>query len=651
MPAVDEGAPAGRPLLEEDTVMRKGMAGLLSLVATAALNPSLAAAADPGGTTALRDDWTLQTSVKAKDGAAISQPGFATAGWYKAKVPSTVLGSLVDAGVYKDPFFAKNMSKISQDPFKTSWWYRKEFAAGGAPRRAHPAGIRGPQLQGGAWLNGKETQTKANLLGVWHHLVELDVDATLRDGANALAVEVFPPVAGDYTLGFVDWNPVPADKNMGLYRDVQLRRTGTVSAEDVFVQTKVDTKTLKEASLTVSTALVNHGDKPVTGTVTGEIGKIRFQVPYTLAASEKKALSVSPAEAAALKVRNPKLWWPNNLGEPDLYRLELEADVEGPSDRREVDFGIRQFGDYLDAEGHRAYTVNGKPILVRGGGWVDDLLLADSDRRLEDQMRTCATSTSTPSAWRGSGAQPHELYELADRHGILVWVGWSCQWEWENYLGQPVDETFGAVDTEAEMDLVTRSLRDQVIRLRNHPSVMVWNLGSDMLPRPALERRYRELLAEIDPTRPPLAACSVRTSEVSGPTGVKMNGPLRVGPPRLLVSRLGARRRLRLQHRDRPGARSRRPLRACGACCPPRTGGRSTRCGTTTRAATSSRPRAATSRRSTPATAGRGGLEEFAASRRRQAYEAMRPMFEAYSRSKYISTGVIQWMLNNAWPT
>jgi exo-1,4-beta-D-glucosaminidase len=56
------------------------------------------------------------------------------------------------------------------------------------------------------------------------------------------------------------------------------------------------------------------------------------------------------------------------------------------------------------------------------------------------------------------------------------------------------------------MDLAATSLRDQVLRLRNHPSVVVWNLASDMLPRPELERRYRALLAEIDPTRPPLAA-------------------------------------------------------------------------------------------------------------------------------------------------
>ena len=102
---------------------------------------------------------------------------------------------------------------------------------------------------------------------------------------------------------------------------------------------------------------------------------------------------------------------------------------------------------------------------------------------------------------------------------------WSWQWEWEDYLRAPVDETFGGVDTPAEMELVTVSLRDQVVRLRNHPSVVVWNLASDMLPHPDLERKYRALLAEIDPTRPPLAACSVRTSEVSGPSGVKMSGP------------------------------------------------------------------------------------------------------------------------------
>ena len=90
---------------------------------------------------------------------------------------------------------------------------------------------------------------------------------------------------------------------------------------------------------------------------------------------------------------------------------------------------------------------------------------------------------------------------------------------------------YGAIDTPAEMELISRSLRDQVVWLRNHPSVFLWVLASDVLPRPELENRYLVELAEVDPTRPSLASCGSATSEVSGPTGVKMNGPYQWVPP------------------------------------------------------------------------------------------------------------------------
>ncbi|HXP15937.1 MAG TPA: glycoside hydrolase family 2 protein, partial [Terriglobales bacterium] len=45
------------------------------------------------------------------------------------------------------------------------------------------------------------------------------------------------------------------------------------------------------------------------------------------------------------------------------------------------------------------------------------------------------------------------------------------------------------------------------------------------------------------------------------------------------------------------------------------------------------------------------GVEDYALKAQLQTYEGVRAMYEAYSRNKYVSTGVIQWMLNNAWPS
>jgi exo-1,4-beta-D-glucosaminidase len=80
----------------------------------------------------LHEGWSIQESAQIKaTGAEISQPGFAVTSWYPARVPCTVLGALMDDGVYNDSFFGKNLVGIQKEPFHGSWWYRTEFNAGG----------------------------------------------------------------------------------------------------------------------------------------------------------------------------------------------------------------------------------------------------------------------------------------------------------------------------------------------------------------------------------------------------------------------------------------------------------------------------------------------------------------------------------------
>jgi exo-1,4-beta-D-glucosaminidase len=350
-----------------------------------------------------------------------------------------------------------------------------------------------------------------------------------------------------------------------------------------------------------------------------------------------------------LVIEEPRLWWPNNLGEPNLYDLALAVSIDGRvADRQEVSFGIRHVEDYVTDEGYRGYAVNGKRLLIRGGGWVDDMLLAEDDRRLEDQIRYVEHMNLNTIRLEGFWGSSHKLFELADRYGILVMIGWSCQWEWEEYLGGPVDQ-FGGIDTPEEMELITSSLRDQVVWLRNHPSVFVWVLASDMLPRPELETRYRTTLAEIDPTRPILASCAVDVSEVSGSSGVKMNGPYDWVSPNywyLDRQRGGA---YGFNTETGPGPQP-PPLQSIQRMMPeenwwPIDEMWEYHCGRN-EFNTLDRYKKALDHRYGPA----NNLEEFARKAQIANYEGMRAMFEAFSIRRPATTGLIQWMLNSAWP-
>jgi exo-1,4-beta-D-glucosaminidase len=100
------------------------------------------------------------------------------------------------------------------------------------------------------------------------------------------------------------------------------------------------------------------------------------------------------SDFSALSVRNPSLWWPWQMGEPTLHNLTLTFIVGNiVSDSITSRFGIRTVSSELDKNGHRLYryarhassadraSVNGRPILIRGGGWSPELFLRTTPER------------------------------------------------------------------------------------------------------------------------------------------------------------------------------------------------------------------------------------------------------------------------------
>ncbi len=598
----------------------------------------------------LRESWRIApASATPNGGAEVATQGFDDGDWTPTSVPSTVVAALYRAGEIPDPYYARNLEALDAGRFDEPWWYRTVFSIDDSLPDTASLVFEGINYAADVWLNGHKVAAREELEGSFR-IWELDVTGRLSAGANALAVLVHPPKPGDPSLGFVDWNPTSPDRNMGLWREVRLRRTGSTSLADVFMRTEVDLDTLDKAWLTLEVTVRNHSDDPVSATVAGTVtGGVEFEHEVELDANEHRRLTLTANTIPAFEIASPRLWWPNLMGEPELYDLGLELRTGNEiADRKAVTFGIREVSDYLTEEGYRGYAVNGKKVLIRGGGWVDDMLLADTDRKIEDQIRYAKHMNLNTLRLEGFWGSSQRLYELADRYGLLVIVGWSCQWEWEEYLGAPVDE-FGGIDTPEEMSLVSRSLADQVRWLRNHPSVLVWALASDMLPRPELERRYYAELAEVDPTRPTLASCARGVSEVSGPSGVKMLGPYDwVAPSYWYLDS------------ERGGAYGFNSETGPGPQPPPADSIRRMlpeenwwpiddmwhyHCGRHN-FNTLDRYREALDRRYGPTK----GLDEFARVAQVANYEGMRAMFEAFSIRRPETTGLIQWMLNSAWP-
>jgi exo-1,4-beta-D-glucosaminidase len=599
----------------------------------------------------LGDGWWLQSAAAvAVGGEVVSMPEFDVTGWYATKVPATPMAALVANGGYPDLYLGTNLGDVDKEQFKQPWWYRTEFEISAADAdkvaRLQFAGIN---YAADIWLNGETLASHDKVVGAFR-MHELDVSGRLNAGWNTLAVEVYPPRPGDFTIGFVDWNPRPPDQNMGIWRPVTLKLTGDVSIDRVAVRTDVDLETLESADIEVSAIVTNHSDTEVKATVTGRTEDLAFSADVVLAPHESQRVLFTPDDHEVLRIDAPRLWWPYTLGEPNLYSLEMNAAIAGrTSDMVDTTFGIREVATYFNEEGHRGFTVNGQPVLIRGGGWVDDLLLSDTPEKIDAQLTYVKQMHLNTIRLEGFWGSSQYLYDAADREGVLVMPGWSCQWEWEDYLGKPVSEAYGGVLEGAEMDLVATSLADQIRWLRNHPSIFTWVLASDLLPHPDLERRYEKVLADLDPTRPPLISCGWLSSEVSGPSGVKMRGPYDWVPPVYWWSDTENGGAYGFNTETGPGPQP-PPLESIKKMIPPEhlwpiDEVWNFHCGRN-EFNDMDRYVEALDRRYGPSRS----VEEFLFKAQAANYEAIRPMFESFAVNRPLTTGLIQWMLNSAWP-
>ncbi len=614
----------------------------------------------------LHDDWQLQSACKLQGtGDAISTETFQPDGWLKTTVPSTVVAAQAAAGVFPDPYYGMNLRNIpgttypiggifanmpmAQDsPYRCGWWYRTEFALPAAARNGERQWLHfgGINYRGEIWLNGKKIADGTTVAGAYR-TYDFDVtDALKSSGKNVLAVETFAPTEKDLGINWVDWNPCPPDKDMGLWGAVALVSTGAVTVRSPLAATHFTDDKLSTAELTVYGELHNASDRAVKGVVQGTVAGVPIEQPVELAAHEDRTVVFSPDKFAQLRINNPKPWWPRQMGEPHLEKLTLSFRESGANaktsellDEQSVEFGIREMTSELTANGSRLFRVNGKPILIRGGGWSQDMLLRTDDKRLRDEFRLLEDMNLNTIRLEGK-LETEDFFRLADKDGVLVMLGWCCCDHWEHWKDW----------TPNDLAIATASLRSQMLRLRHHASLLVWLNGSDNAPPTKVERAYLDVEAELHWPNPTLSAASSQVTQGGGLNGVKMSGPYDyVAPSYWYVDKQngGA---YGFNTETSPGPAipslaSREKFLPDAGAWPPTAnwsyhfgGGefKDLKVFDGAMAAVYGQPQSAA---------------EYERMAQTMEYDSERAMYEAYSRNKYASTGVMQWMLNNAWPS
>ncbi len=160
-------------------------------------------------------------------------------------------------------------------PYRCGWWYRTEFSAPPAAERdqrfwLHFGGIN---YRGDLWLNGQQIADSTAIAGAYR-TYDFDVTDLLKPGAqNVLAVETFAPTEKDLGINWVDWNPCPPDKDMGLWGDVNLVTTGAVTVRSPMAVTHFTDASLTTADLTIYAELHNASVTRSQGRARGHSGR------------------------------------------------------------------------------------------------------------------------------------------------------------------------------------------------------------------------------------------------------------------------------------------------------------------------------------------------------------------------------------------
>jgi beta-galactosidase/beta-glucuronidase len=342
---------------------------------------------------------------------------------------------------------------------------------------------------------------------------------------------------------------------MGIWLPVYLRTSGGVTIGDPMIVTSLpELPDTTKAKISLNLRLVNHNKIDENGKLSIIIapenfkGKpLEFSKNVTIVKNSPAIIDLNGENTTELNIQNPVLWWPNGYGKPNLYRIRLQySDNTGISDDTSFVFGIRTVSTKaVNVNGffRRDFYVNGKRMHLTGGAWVPDMMLNRDSVRYDYEMHLCRNSNINLVRIWGGGVTPcDEFFEAADRYGLLVW---SDFW----ITGDTQGEFKGSPDWPIEGNIFIKNVKSTILRIRNHPSLLVWTGGNEGHARKELYDSMRESIISLDGTRPFIPSSSGFAKLPSGwngawpdnlSSGVYSGGPYTWQDPKIYYSKAAA---------------------------------------------------------------------------------------------------------------
>lgn len=399
--------------------------------------------------------------------------------WYPAFVPGYIHTDLIDNKLIPNPFYGRNEDSV-QWVSDSCWVYRLLFDGTNIDPNQHPElvfeGVTGYAefyLNGEPLLNQEGQNYTDNSYRTWRFLLP----ANVKDKDNELIVKFLPSskiikersrqlpyILPDervflrnppYQAGW-DWGPKMV--TCGFSKIIYLNQWKDFIISNLHIRQNHLCE--EEAHLLVSFDILCDIDDKAT---------IKYMVNDKIFKTVRGA-EINPNTdkfSTELTIKHPKLWYPNGMGEQNLYKIAVVVEKGSQSKRLEANIGLRNIELNIAADSiGRAFEflVNDQPVFMKGVNWIP----ADffPTRIKEEQYRWLLQSCKDANmnmirVWGGGIYEPDIFYDICDELGILVWQDfmYSCAL-------YPGDSIF--------MHNAEVEAREQVSRLRNHPCLAIW---------------------------------------------------------------------------------------------------------------------------------------------------------------------------------
>ncbi len=424
--------------------------------------------------------------------------------WIPVTVPGSIHVDLIKQGLIPDPTVGDNEVKVGWVA-ESDWLYRTTFRADDELLQCERVFLEcdGIDTLSTICLNGEVIANTDNM----HLRYRFDVTGRLQAGENTLDVAIASPVeyalmrtAEDedlvitpsdsipgspyirkamYQWGW-DWGPkIPTS---GIWRSIRLAGSSTARIDDIKV-TQLHGNTRVEVHLEVQVERFTNA---------GIMAHARLTSPDGIVLEEEDNLCEDgTCGLIDFLVDNPKLWWPNGMGEHPLYDLEVWLEPASPDefpeghegstfnvqrstfDVRRMRIGLRELHLRRDKDewGESFYfEVNGVPVFAKGANWIpaDQFPAQMTDERYRDLVFSAAIANMNMlRVWGGGIYEDDRFYDLCDELGIMVWQ--DFMFAGAHY---PVTEGF--------LENVRLEAVDNIRRIRHHPCLALWCGNNEM---------------------------------------------------------------------------------------------------------------------------------------------------------------------------